>query len=282
MKSPLTYYGGKATLAPEIVPRLHAHARYVEPFCGGAAIFFAKRPAEMETLNDTNGELINFYRIVQHDFIALEKRIQITLHSRDEHRKARVINNNPDMFPPLERAWAVWVLSQQSFSAMLDGSFGYDMNGQMARKVAAKRETFTWEYARRLQNVQLECTDAIKVIRTYDTAQTLFYCDPPYYNSDCGHYDGYTLEDYTALLEALSRIEGKFMLSSYPSPALAEYTARHGWRTKTYALKVSVSAHGPQKDKVEVVTANYELEKQYDLGDLMTFNLGLNGQESTP
>ncbi len=272
MKTPISYYGGKQNLVKEIVPLLHPHTRYVEPFCGGAAIFFAKKPAEMETLNDTNGELMNFYRIVQQDFVSLEKQIQITLHSRMAHHDALVTYNNPHRFSPLERAWAVWVLSQASFCSMLDDAFGYDMSGTTSRKIATKRASFSYHYAQRLQQVQLECTDAIKIIRTYDSPQTLFYCDPPYYNSDCGHYDGYTIEDYTALLKALSTIEGKFLLSSYPSPPLKEYTATHAWHNKSFTLKISVSNKGAHKNKTEVITANYPLEKQCDLLDFMQYD----------
>ena len=77
--------------------------------------------------------------------------------------------------------------------------------------------------------------------------------------SDMGHYDGYTLEDFEALLKALETIEGKFMLSSYPSPILEAYTAKNGWKTHQYSMKVSVTGIGkkPKKDKIEVLTTNY-------------------------
>ena len=62
--------------------------------------------------------------MVQNDFVSLEKEIRISLHSRDIHRRATVIYQNPDMFDKLKRAWAIWVLSAQSFSSMLDGFMG--------------------------------------------------------------------------------------------------------------------------------------------------------------
>jgi len=65
-------------------------------------------------------------------------------------------------------------------------------------------------------NVQLECADALYVIQSRDTINTFFYCDPPYYNSDCGHYNRYSEEDYENLLKLLAGIKGKFILSSYP------------------------------------------------------------------
>lgn len=244
-----------------ILPIIPKHTMYAEPFCGGAAPFFSKPPSEIEVLNDTNKELINFYRVVQNDFVGLEKEIRITLHSRDLHRKASVIYNNPDLFSEIKRAWAVWVLSSQSFSAVIDGSWGYDKGkNTTTKKISNKREGFTEQYAIRLQNVQLECADALYIIRSRDTPETFFYCDPPYYNSDCGHYDGYSMEDFEQLMKALSKIEGKFLLSSYPSDILKSYTKANSWQMKAVEQTVSVNAKGGYlKRKVEVFTANYKI-----------------------
>lgn len=263
MKSPISYYGGKATLAKRIVEKFPANYEsmtYVEPFFGGGSVFFEKKPSALEILNDTNRELINFYNVVKSDFTSLEKEIRITLHSRKLHSDAKVIYDNPHMFSELKRAWAVWVLANQGFSSMLDGTWGYDkQKNTMPKKLANKRESFTEEYAIRLQNVSLECTDAVKIIRSRDSKNTFIYCDPPYYNSDMGHYDGYTLEDYDGLLRQLSQLEGNFMLSSYPSPILADYTAKNGWKTTNYEMTISVTGLGkaPKRKKVEVITTNY-------------------------
>lgn len=260
-KTPITYYGGKQNLVPHILPRIPEHTLYAEPFCGGAAIFFAKQQSEIEVLNDTNRELINFYRVVQNDFVSLEKEVRITLHSRDLHRKAWVINNNPDMFSEVKRAWALWVLSSQSFSAMLDGSWGFDKSeNRTTRLINAKKERFTEGMAIRLQNVQIESTDALYIVSSRDSAKSFFYCDPPYYNSDCGHYDGYSLDDFQNLLKMLAGIKGKFLLSSYPSEPLLEAVKAYGWHLWSLEQKVTVNAKsGYLKRKVEVLTANYPI-----------------------
>lgn len=264
MKSPISYYGGKANLADKIVKLIPAHNLYCEPFIGGAAVFFAKPPSPVEVINDVNKELINFYRTVQNDFTSLEKEIRITLHSRTMHKDAKVIYDSPHLFSEIKRAWAVWVLANQSFSSMLDGAWGYDIKkATMPKKLQNKKEAFTEDYAIRLQNVQLECTDALRIIRSRDTKDAFFYCDPPYYNSDMGHYDGYTLEDYEGLLKQLSSIEGKFMLSSYPSPILTEYTKKFGWSQHSFNMTVSVANNiksgKPKKVKTEVITYNYKV-----------------------
>lgn len=263
MKTPISYYGGKQKLAPVIVPIITAqkHTLYAEPFCGGAAIFFTKPVSEIEVLNDTNKELINFYHVLQNKFVELEKMVSITLHSRWLHRDATVVYESPHLFDEVKRAWAVWVLSTQSFSAMLDGTWGFDKSKQTTtKKITNRRNEFTEALAIRLQNVQLECADALYVIRSRDTVNTLFYCDPPYYNSDCGHYDGYSQDDFESLLSALAGIKGKFLLSSYPSDLLKEYTKQYGWFSQCYEQGVSVnSKSGYQKKKWEMLTANFKM-----------------------
>lgn len=248
-------------MARYILPIIPVHNLYCEPFAGGAAIFFAKQPSEVEILNDTNRELINFYKVVQSDFTSLEKEIMITLHSRDLHRKASVIYNNPDMFSELKRAWALWVLSSQGFAGQIDSSWGYDKTkNSTPKKIENKKEAFTYDLAVRLQQVQLECADALYIIKSRDAKEAFFYVDPPYFNSDMGHYDGYSKDDFEALLKLLSGIQGKFLLSSYPSDILSSYIKQQGWQTKSFDGKVSVAAKsGKQKAKVEVLTGNYDL-----------------------
>lgn len=263
MKTPITYYGGKQKLSALIVGLIPSHNLYCEPFLGGGAIFFAKPPSLVEVINDTNKEVINFYRVVQNDFVSLEKEIRITLHSRDLHRKASVIYNNPDMFSEIKRAWAFWTLASQSFASIIDGSWGFDISkSTTSKKIKAKREAFTEDYAIRLQGVQIECADAIRIIKSRDSKQSFFYLDPPYFNSDCAHYDGYTKEDFEGLLKTGEKLQGKFLLSSYPSPLLDEYVKRNGWYQRKIQQKVSVANNNSsrgQKPKIEVLTANYDI-----------------------
>lgn len=259
LKPALTYYGGKQKLCPEILKLIPTHALYCEPFCGGAAVFFAKEPSAVEVINDTNSELINFYRTVQNDFVSLEKEVRISLHSRRLHKDAQVIYDNPHMFSDVKRAWAVWVLAAQSFCSILDGTWGYDVKkGTTSLKIHNKKQSVTEDFAIRLQNVQIECTDALRIVNSRDSKDSFFYCDPPYFNSDCGHYDGYSKSDFETLLNALSKIEGRFLLSSYPSETLTSYTKANSWHTKSFDFKVSVNK-GSGKKKTEVLTANYAL-----------------------
>ncbi len=261
MKTPLTYFGGKQKMVPVILPLIPEHTLYCEPFIGGGAIFWAKEQSSVEVINDTNREIINFYRVIQNDFVSLEKEVRVSLHSRDLHRKASVVYNNPDMFSELKRAWAVWILTQQGFAGIIDSSWGYDITKPThSKKIANKRSEFAEDLAIRLQQVQIECADALRIITSRDSEGSFFYCDPPYYNADMAHYDGYTQEDFEMLLKKLSNIDGKFLLSSYPGDLLKQYTNEHGWHTKTIESTVSVSRKKTaQKKKIEVFTFNYTL-----------------------
>lgn len=116
---------------------------------------------------------------------------------------------------------------------------------------------------KRLENAQIENNDACKVITSRDTKDSFHYVDPPYINSDQGHYGGYNEIHYKALLDTLSAIKGKFLLSSYPSDILTEYTEKNGWYTIRFdkPLNAGKPKNGtPRKRKIEVLTANYPIE----------------------
>lgn len=264
MKTPITYYGGKQKLAKLIIHNIPEHVLYGEIFTGGGAVFFEKPPSQVEVINDTNAELINFYQVIQNHFYKLKEMVNITLHSRRAFDDASCIYNRPHLFDPIERAWAVWTLAAQGFAGLLDGSWGYDKaKNTTTKKITNKRDSFTADYAIRLQNVQIECTDAIRILNSRDGDKSFFYCDPPYVGSDCGHYDGYTQQDFDNLLKQLSEIQGKFLLSSYPNKSLDAFKKKHGWYQMEIKQVVSVangnSTKG-RKEKTEVLTANYPLK----------------------
>ena len=263
MKTPLSYYGGKQQLAKLILGLIPEHRIYCEPFLGGAAIFFAKEQSKVEIINDTNGEIINFYEVLKRDFIALEREVAISLHSRKLHSHARVVNQTPELFDRVKRAWAIWVLANSSYGNKLDGGFGYDRGGETSKKLANKRLNFSEDYAIRLQNAQIECCDALRVIRSRDSEETFFYCDPPYVGADQGHYDGYTQEDFDGLLSALEGIKGKFLLSSYRNKALAEVSKQNGWHSFEIKMACSMTNNSKSEEKrskIEVLTANYTIK----------------------
>jgi DNA adenine methylase len=128
---------------------------------------------------------------------------------------------------------------------------------KVAKTLCFKKEAFLNEYADRLKYTQIECDDAIKIIQRYDSPETFFYLDPPYFNSDCGHYKGYSEADYLKLLEALCSVKGKFLLSSYPSDLLLNFIKTKNWHFLEKNKKVNVS-HRFQKQKTEMMVCNYD------------------------
>jgi DNA adenine methylase len=131
-----------------------------------------------------------------------------------------------------------------------------------SKKLANKRSDFKVDYAIRLQQVQIECCDALRIIRSRDTPETVFYLDPPYVGYEQGHYGGYTQEDFDALLGLLGTIQGKFILSSFRNASMVDFTRKNGWHTIEIHLS-SAMTHGPgrtRRDKVEVLTTNYPIK----------------------
>jgi DNA adenine methylase len=96
-------------------------------------------------------------------------------------------------------------------------------------------------------------------ITYYGGKDSFFYSDPPYFNSNCGHYDGYSREDFDALLRLKSRLQGKFLLSSYDSDLLQQYVKEYGWHQVKIEQGVSVNKGYGGKKKIEVLTANYPI-----------------------
>ncbi len=257
LKPPITYYGGKQRMVRELLALVPEHSLYVEAFMGGGALFFAKEPSRSEVINDINGEVTNFYAVLHSDFDNLQRRIKQTLHSRVCYDKALDVYNNSQVHDALSRAWAFWVVTNQGFSSRI-GNWGLGRDNKMGKSIANKRERFTPELSERLQHVQVESSDALKVIARYDSLDTFFYLDPPYFNSNCGHYKGFSEGDFHKLLHSLGQIKGKFLLSCYPSDLLDSFINIYGWKKKEVERTFCVT-HKSTRKKNEVLIFNYEL-----------------------
>ena len=263
LKTPITYWGGKQQLINKILPLFPPHRQYDEPFFGGGALFFAKEPAEIEFINDVNGEIVNFYRTLKRNFEELKEEVDCTLHSEFQHRQAREIYSNPLSHSDVLRAWAVWMLSKQSIYSILTNQWSVSIDKNKAKQIQWSKEQFTLLYARRLERTSIFCRDALNVIESTDTPTTFHYVDPPYFNADMGHYAGYTESDFIHLLDVLTVVEGKFLLSSYPSEVLDNYTTRNGWHT----INIDMTRSAGGGKKTEVLTLNYSrnFAKQLEL-----------------
>lgn len=259
MHPPITYYGGKQKMLRHILPLIPPHRIYNEPFFGGGAVFWAKEPAYTEFINDINGEVVNFYRVLKTDFPAFKRELDGTLHSELQHREARAIYRSPEEHTPVRRAWAFWVLSMESMFHIVGNTWTFRKSGRgrLPHEVTLGKELLTEAYAARLEMANIFSGDAVDIICRVDRPNAFHYVDPPYFKSDQGHYKGYTEADFTRLLDRLTEVKGRFLLSSYPSEVLTRYTAQNGWHTRTIVQNVG-AGHVVGKRKTEVLTMNYD------------------------
>ena len=253
LKSPITYYGGKTGMLKYILPLIPEHQLYCEPFFGGGALYFAKEKSKVEVINDINGEVINFFEQLKMRPKVLKRLVDTTLHSRRQYQECYIIYQYPHLFSPIQRARAFWMLTNQGFNNMI-GAWSFSTTKSV--KGLKKRHADFGQLADRLERTQIECKDALQLIKSRDIRGSFFYIDPPYLAADQGHYKGYAEDDMEALLKVLSGIKGKFLLSNYSSRLLLRYVKRNGWYTK----KVKLKAVNKSGRKIEILVANYSLE----------------------
>ena len=181
MKPPFTYFGGKLKLAERIADLLPDHQHYVEPFAGSLSVLLAKAPSPMETVNDLDGNLMNFWRVLRDRPGELERACALTPHSRAEYLACYEPATDD-----LERARRVWVNLTQGRGGQMKRTgwrFYQDPRGShssMPEYLTAYTDRIA-PAAQRLHGVSLECKDALDIIREYGRHPgTLIYADPPY------------------------------------------------------------------------------------------------------
>ena len=253
MKTPISYYGGKQMMLKHILPMIPEHKVYVEPFFGGGAVFFAKDPVKVEVINDHNAMVVNFFEQLKTNFDELKKMVDATPYSRTVYKKAMTIYDLPMIFSPKYKAWAFWVATLQGFANQIGSWHSSNKHGKEAGNLSNRRLSFTPELSERLYRTQIERKDAISLIKSLDSSDTFFYIDPPYVGAHQGHYGGYMQEHFNALLETLSGIKGKFILSSYPNKELDKYRKLYKWNNNDIRVKKS------GRNNIEALTYNYTI-----------------------
>ncbi len=211
MDSFIPWVGGKRLLRKEIIKRFPEKIdRYVEVF-GGAAwvLFYKEKYPEQEIYNDVNGELVNLFRCVKYHHDALEKELQFALNAREIFDFCKQ-NRNCSNFTDIQRAAMFYYLLKTSYGAKLETySTSFNRPQLLLRNIEL--------IAKRLSKVVIENKDFHDILKRYDKEGTLFYCDPPYYNTE-KMYQGindsiFNEQQHIQLKEVLSHIKGKFVLS---------------------------------------------------------------------
>lgn len=180
-RSPVPYFGGKAWLAPRLASVLPPHKHYIEVCGGSLAVLLAKRPSRQETVNDLDGHLMTFWRVLRDRPDDLERVCSLTPHSRTERALAQEISSELD---ELEIARRVFVALTQGRSGSLTRTgWRHDL-----RPVSTPMPVVLQRYAgriaqaaKRIQKVSLECRPAVELVEAYGGDRgNLLYVDPPY------------------------------------------------------------------------------------------------------
>lgn len=222
---PFAYFGGKTTAAKRIVEHFPAHLHYVEPYAGSLAVLLAKPRSRMETVNDLDGAVMTFWRVLRDRPLELSRVCHLTPHSRAEWQACEDLEVPDD----LERARRVWVRLTQGRTGRLvrTGWRHYVAPGATSTAFPGYLDGYVDRMApaaERLHHVTLECRPALELIEKYGADDdVLLYVDPPYVGSTRGSHDkGYRHEmraedDHRELAEALRRCRAAVVLSGYPS-----------------------------------------------------------------
>jgi DNA adenine methylase len=258
------WYGGKYSHLDWLLPLLPKTTHYCEPFGGSAAVLLNRDPSPVETYNDLDGEVVNFFKVLRDNGDKLAKKIALTPFSREEFELA--ISLPIKKITDLERARRFFVRARQVRTGLAQtASSGRWANCTLTSRAGMAGAVSRWlgsidglpEITQRLLRVQIENAPAIKIIKRYDSEETLFYCDPPYPHSSRGDSFAYayemTNEEHEQLSEILHNVKGKVALSSYHCDLMR--SLYHDWICIKSPEKM---CHSVKKPRTEVLWVNYD------------------------
>lgn len=220
--APFGWPGGKSRSVDNIIPHLPHTDRYVEPFGGSGVILLNKMPVKNECFNDKYSGITNFYMCMQDPkkLKELEDLINASIHSRQYWDYCKEFWDTGD---PVLRAFKWYYMVQYSFGKM-GRNFGRSTGRYNADSGKIIRATRIFEEVhRRIKHVTIENQDYAKIIRAYDSSDTVFYCDPPYMGTD--NNACYTLGgiDHEEFLDLVFKSKGYFAISSYRNDLYESY-----------------------------------------------------------
>lgn len=273
-KKAISYHGGKAYLAKTIIEKFPSHTHYVEPYFGGGAVFFEKRYDNVsEVINDIDGIVTNFWQILQdpYDFKVFKRKVEAIPFSEVEWNKAKkfIDNHRTDkksIFTyNINLAVNFFVLCRQSRQGLMKN---FSTLCQSRTRRGMQEKVSSWISSiecldgvhDRLKGVVIYNKNALDVIRQQDHKQTFFYLDPPYIKSTRIAKDAYSFEmtdeDHRELLELISTIEGRFILSGYNNSLYEEYALRNGWKQDVIKIDNKASSKKTKEIKEEYLWSN--------------------------
>lgn len=220
------WYGGKFSHLEWLLPLLPECHHYCEPFGGSAAVLLNRQPSPVETYNDIDGELSNFFRVLRNSGDSLLRAIALTPFSREEFFIA--CSTNGHKISSVERARRFFIRARQVRTGLAQtASVGRWANCKNTTRSGMSGVVSRWlgsvdtlpMIAERFLRVQIENRPATEIVRLYDGKQTLFYCDPPYPHSSRNDHKAYgaemTDEEHAELATVLHNAKGKVAVSGY-------------------------------------------------------------------
>ena len=269
------WYGGKYSHLDWLLPLLPKATHYCEPFGGSAAVLLNRMPSLVETYNDIDGEVVNFFRVLRDQQEELIKAIGLTPFSREEFRIAA--EESLDGISDLERARRFFVRARQVRTGLAQtASVGRWAHCKLTSRAGMAGAVSRWlgsveglsEIVQRLLRVQIENAPAIEVIKRYDSNETLFYCDPPYPHDSRSDVNAYGFEmkdsDHRVLAEVLHNVQGKVAISSYHCKLMDDLYGDWNYieSTPKKAHSTNTRPDNVKQDRVEVLWVNYEIPKR--------------------
>lgn len=268
-RSPITQPGGKYYSVKHILPAFphqSAYKTYVEVFCGSGVMLLNKPTHDhLETINDANGDLINFWKQCRSHPKDLQEQIDSILYSRQLYEEYQASLFDGSVMSDMERAVRWFFVLRSSIGGKLErskGNWGYGikLNGDsIVSKYRSACQLLT-EMSVRLRYVQIEHHDFEHIITTYERPTTFFYCDPPYVDVEA-YYEGaplFTEQDHHRLANLLNATPAMVALSYYPHPLVDELYPAHKWRRITWSVYKSVEKTTETRQKAqELLLMNY-------------------------
>ncbi|AFJ02013.1 Methyl-directed repair DNA adenine methylase [Methylophaga frappieri] len=248
----LPWMGGKARLAKDILPLFPEHNCYVEVFAGGAALFYKKQPSKHEIINDINGELINLYRVVQHHLEEFVRQFKWALSSRQIFEWEKL--KQPETLTDIQRAARFYYLQKSAFGARVDNqTFGTATTASPRLNLLRLEEDLSAAHLR-LARTTIENIDWAKCIEKYDRPHTLFYLDPPYYET-AGYGQSFEREQYALMSELAKSIKGKMIISINDHEFIREQFA--GLAHRSLNINYTVAGNHKKKPAKELLIWNW-------------------------
>lgn len=256
------WIGGKRSLAKRICAILDRIpcTTYAEPFVGMGGVFLRRstRP-RAEVINDRGRDVATLFRILQRHYPQFLDHLRFQLTVRTEFE--RLVATDPDTLTDLERSARFLYLQRTAWGGKVSGrNFGVDP-GRGGKFNLTTLEPMLEDLHARLAGVVIECLDFPVFIARYDTAETLFYLDPPYWGSE-GVY-GRALFDrsrYEDLVASLRRLKGRFLLSINDTPETRALF--DGFEVVAVQANWSIASHaGTVGGKAELLVANFPTGK---------------------